>query len=69
MIETSVNITDIRLEDVRKKTKIDAQLQEVIRYIREGWLENKSEVSESAKPFFSFKDELSENKGLVLKNA
>lgn len=68
MIETSVNITDIRLEDIRKKTKVDAQLQEAIRYIRKGWPESKSEVSEGAKPFFSFKDELSENKGLVLKN-
>ena len=44
------------------------QLQEVLKYVKDGWTVNKSSVSETVKPYFSFKEELSECKGLLLKN-
>lgn len=69
MIEQSLNVTDTRLEDIKEKTSNDAELQGVLKYIREGWPENKYEVCESAKPYYSYKEELSESKGIIYKNS
>lgn len=67
-IESSYNITDERLLEIKDKTKNDQQLQEVLKYIKNGWPENKYDVTELAKPFFNFKEEMSEYNGLIVKN-
>ncbi|KAL7290511.1 hypothetical protein TKK_0015282 [Trichogramma kaykai] len=48
-------------------TSNDQELQIVRKYIQEGWPENKNNVNELAKPYWSFK-ELSTSNGLILKN-
>lgn len=53
MIEQSLNITDTRLNEIKEKTSIDEELKSVLKYIREGWPENKHEVCESAKSYYS----------------
>nr|XP_036213240.1 uncharacterized protein LOC118679884 [Bactrocera oleae] len=65
MIEENLNISDNRLEDIKNETVKDIEQQEVLKYIRNGWPNNKSEVSESAKPYLTFNDELSEINGII----
>ena len=67
MIEENLNISDNRLEDIKNETVKDIEQQEVLKYIRNGWPNNKSEVSESAKPYLTFNDELSEINGIIYK--
>ena len=59
------DISDSKLEDFRKATANDIQLDKVLNYIRLGWPDFKSDCHLSTRQYFSLKDELSEVDGLV----
>lgn len=50
-----------------EETEIDDELVKVRKYVRDGWPENKWEVDTKAKVYYSYRDELGEYNGLVLK--
>lgn len=52
---------------LEKETQTDPVLKKIIEYIVNGWPKHYKDVEEVCKPFFEFKDELSEVKGLVLR--
>ena len=67
-IEQNLNISDIRLEQIKIETSKDIELNEVSKFIRKGWPVNKHSLPSTIKPYFAYKEELSENNGLIFKN-
>ncbi|XP_049875309.1 uncharacterized protein K02A2.6-like [Pectinophora gossypiella] len=67
MIINGYNITDQKLQELIEETSKDRELISVIKYVREGWPENKDRVSSEAKIFYNYRDELGECQGLLMK--
>lgn len=68
MIDESFNITDNKLHEIREETSKDVELRTVKEYIKNGWPNNKCDVSSNAKAYFIYRDELSESKGIIFKS-
>ena len=56
-----------RLQKLKTETKRDTSLQELMRTVLDGWPEDKSVLPLSITPYFSFKDELTVQDGLIFK--
>ncbi|XP_045450007.1 uncharacterized protein K02A2.6-like [Melitaea cinxia] len=67
MIMESYRISDKKLEELILETAKDEELMAVNKYIMEGWPENKSLINSKAKIFYSYRDELSNIRGLIVK--
>lgn len=61
-------LTDTHFIILQKSTESDMELQLVIKYIKEGWPDNKQDVPDCVKPYWCFKSELSISYGLVWKD-
>ena len=61
------NVPDKRLEEIRNAMEKDECMVELINNIRNGWPGTKSEVAESQRPYYDYRDELSIENGIVLK--
>lgn len=62
------DISDVRLEDVRKATEDDSELQRLITYITEEWPEKKKNlVEDSVRHFYDLRETLIVNNGTVVK--
>jgi len=68
MIVKSLPMSKDKTKIFQEETSKDEELQAVLNYIKNGCPENKSQVSDLAKPYRFFKEELSYANGLVLKN-
>lgn len=68
LITESINITRNQVERFIEETKKDKTLQNVIKLVRTGWPDQKNAVPDSAKPYFTFKEDLHEIKELLFKN-
>lgn len=66
-LTTSVKISEDRLEYIKRETQKDPALCEVISYISSSWPESIKRVSEYTKEYYKFKDELTEQNGLVIR--
>ena len=64
-VRMSWSVTDRKLEELRKATDSDIQLNKVLCYVRLGWPEYKEDCALAAREFYGIKDELSEYAGLV----
>lgn len=69
MVENNLSVSDVKMVQFKNETNKDNELKEVLKYVRNGWPENKAAITECVKPYFSFKEELSECNGLLLKNS
>lgn len=67
MVVKSFKITDQKLKELIEETDRDKELCLVRKYVREGWPENKWEIESEAKCYFSYRDELGECEGLLMK--
>ncbi|XP_052566384.1 uncharacterized protein K02A2.6-like [Culex pipiens pallens] len=63
-----LNISDDRLTEIMAETAADPVLQLVIRLIGEGWPETIGGVPDSVRVFFSYRNELTTQDGLVFRN-
>ena len=59
--------TDPVLQQVRKETETDKTLQSIMQYVANGWPECKGQVSVEATPFYSFREEIVCENGLLFK--
>ena len=57
------------LHDVEMATLTDETMQDLLRVIRNGWPVRKTEVKETLKPYFDFRDTLSHQEGIILKGS
>ena len=60
-------IRDERLEQIKQETERDDTLQVLKKVIIMGWPENRTKLPEQLTPFFSFRDELAVQDGLIFK--
>ena len=60
-------IAEERLEEIRRETRNDPSLQELKCVITLGWPEDKSKVAPQVHPFFSIRDELTIQDGLIFR--
>ncbi|XP_041469952.1 uncharacterized protein K02A2.6-like [Lytechinus variegatus] len=56
-----------RLEQFKVQTKRDPILQKISTFIRNGWPESKRDIPNNIRPYYSFRDELTEIDGLIMK--
>ena len=63
-----LKITDERLTEVIQETAKDPSMQQIIRYIRDGWPVSADKVPDGVKVFFKHRDELSHQDGIVFRN-
>ena len=62
-----VPISDPRLEEIRQETQADETMQVLTQVILQGWPDDKSSVPTLALPFFSQRDELTVQNGLIFR--
>ena len=67
MVLSNAPFTDAKLEEVRKATSEDTTMQLLQATIQNGWPNKISETPAELKPFWTYRDELSEADGIVLK--
>ncbi|XP_040071687.1 uncharacterized protein K02A2.6-like [Ixodes scapularis] len=63
-----ISVTQDRLQEIREATASDAQLQLLRQYARTAWPEEKDQVPQLGKPFWSYREEIHEEDGLVLRS-
>lgn len=64
-LRDQVKVSDKRLEDIKTATDEDQGLQQIIQYINSEWPNNIHKVSDAAKPYYKFKEELAVENGIV----
>lgn len=64
-VVTTNPFSDARLEEVRKATAEDPALHQLADTVAKGWPETRKEVHESLLPYFSYRDELSIEDGII----
>lgn len=67
LIDVSYNVTDSKLEEIKRETENDSELKDLLNIIKIGWPESKKEVLESVREYWHVRDELVECKGLIVK--
>lgn len=60
-------VSDATQTAIREATEADATLRQLKTIIRQGWPASKEEISENVRDYFSFREELSIQNGLVFK--
>lgn len=60
-------ISAVRLSAIRDATREDTKLQEVIKFIRTGWPQNKRDIALNIQHYAAFQDELSFQDGIVFR--
>ena len=60
-------VSAARVDDIRKHTEEDNELQELIKVILTGWPEDKSQVPNSAVPYYNVHDELTVQNGVIFR--
>ena len=62
-----IAVSAFRVDDIRKHTEEDRELQELTKVILSGWSEGKRDVSESSVPYFNIRDELTVQNGVIFR--
>ena len=63
-----MHMSSRRLEQFRRETERDPVLSKIRACIRSEWPEDKSDMPHELKPYHSFRDELVEMDGLIMKD-
>ncbi|XP_062621337.1 uncharacterized protein K02A2.6-like [Saccostrea cucullata] len=61
------DLSDVRLDEIRKATEMDSELQCLIANITDGWPDRKNLVEESVKQYYDLRETLSVYNGIVVK--
>ena len=67
MIDYVLNISDGGVSKIKEATQADAEMLALIKVIQAGWPESQDELPISVKDYFTFRDELSVQNGLIFK--
>ena len=67
MVLSNAPFTDAKLEEVRKATAEDATMKILQSVIQNGWPDKISEAPKEIQPFWTYREELSEADGIILK--
>ncbi|XP_063628947.1 uncharacterized protein LOC134800377 [Cydia splendana] len=62
-------LTDTHYLILQKETDIDSEMQLLRKYIRKGWPEEKKDVEDVVKPYWQYREDLTEGNGLLWKGS
>jgi len=62
-----VRVSDASLRKIAEATRHDADLQQMIDYIRHGWPTSKKQCPDALKHYWTFRDELVQDQGIIMK--
>lgn len=60
-------VSAARVDDIRKHTEEEHELKELIKLILTGWPEDKSQVPNSAVPYYNVRNELTVQNGVIFR--
>ena len=63
-----LNVSQIKLTEIKRLSKTELELTQVAKLIITGWPDKQTKISEIAKPYWNFRDELNIPNGVVLKD-
>ena len=66
-INMVLSVSEERYEEFQKETKTDPELQAVLAMVTSGWPDTKPQVPIEARPYWTFRDEVSTMDGLLFK--
>ena len=61
-------VSDEKLEEIRKTTKDDNELQELQKYVQRGWPNTPKDLPAMIRPYWSYRDEITVIDGIVFKS-
>ena len=64
----SSNKGDDQLQEIREATKADQEMKHLLYYISEGWPQKKSELPINLRPYWNYRDELTQENGVIFKS-
>ena len=67
-ITQTAPVSKTRLQELRLATQSDLTISSLTKTIHEGWLQSKKDCPEQLLDFWSFRQEISEEDGLLYKN-
>ena len=62
-----VNVSDTRVDEIRRSTASDATLQELMALVARGWPDERSRVPPSLKIYWAFRDLIATHNGILYK--
>ena len=62
-----VNVSETTKKKLQDASKVDENLTQVMRVVQNGWPEEKAQVPPAAAPYFTFRDEITVQDGIVYK--
>nr|XP_033936287.1 uncharacterized protein K02A2.6-like [Pseudochaenichthys georgianus] len=68
-VMSSIPASPKKIDSIRAETAADEQLQEVIRYIQEGWPEHRAHINTCVREYFPVRNELSMHDGVVTRGS
>ena len=60
-------VSDASLKEIAEATRHDADLQQMIDYIRHGWPTSRKQCPNTLKHYWTFRDELVQDQGIIMK--
>ena len=67
LVISNIPVTEKRMQEIRDGTKNDKSLRILKRMILNAWPDSQSQIPEEVRPYWNFRDELSEADGVLLK--
>ena len=61
-------VSDVKLEEIRKTTKHDNELQELQKYVQRGWPDTPKDVPAMIRPYWNYRDEITVIDGIMFKS-
>ena len=62
-----IRVSDPSLKEIAEATRHDADLQQMIAYIRHGWPSSRKQCLHALKHYWTFRDELVQDQGIIMK--
>lgn len=63
------HVSKEKLMLINSETEKDKEIQDLIKVIKEGWPQDKKELKNEIKPFWKYRDELTEMRGIVYRGS
>lgn len=67
MLLSTVAVSDVKLEQFRHETEKDESLTELMKTVKSGWPETKSDINDKIKSYWDYRDELHVAEGIAFK--
>jgi len=62
-----VRVSDANLKEIAEATRHDADLQQIVDCIRHGWPTSRKQCPNALKHYWTFRDELVQDQGIIMK--